>query len=700
MDPYFDNISSFNPQLYESTNIPPPTDRMFDYSGYAAGLITTTTPSQFDAGPSVEPPMNRGKVPPILPSFQAIPSSTTTSVPESNRYSGMYTSTGFDMLSVLSRVVNRPNPQINLGPIDLSCSFVVVDARQYDFPIIYASPMFERLTGYAPSEVVGRNCRFLQAPDGRVVIGSRRKYTDNTTVYHIKMHMVQGKESQSSIINYQKTGQPFVNLLTIIPIAANSDEIEYFVGLQADLVEQPNTVIRSMKDGTYVLNYRNITIPQTIRANGDFEPDTNGKDPVKEWIRPPSPKSTIATVDNETPMNVESLIKEANTDDGRFRRCWHELLLDQSPDMIHVLTIKGIFLYVSKATETLLGYKPSELLGKLLKDICHPSDLTTVMRELKQASSDSMDPVNLIYRVRKKNSDYMWIECSGKLRNEDGRGRKYVVLSGRERPMYQLPRRVLGLGQRLYLSNDTSRRSAYSRGADDHIFWSKLSMDGLLLYTSWACANILGIPPNDIIGMSLYQLMRSNRTTDLTRALAEVKEGKIVHLQHILLNHAGMEVMVDSVFYPDGATSASDRPSFVLMQTKVMDADTTNDASPAFVSIDPNTVEADTKETLDDRADDLKPSSTGSYDQMVEELNIARNANWQYELHQLRINNKRLRDELGQLIKKLREEGKGTESDLTVCSSCFRRLPGLKELPSQSSQKSLLCNTCTLNTIS
>jgi PAS domain-containing protein len=67
--------------------------------------------------------------------------------------------------------------------------------------------MFERLTGYTPSEVIGKNCRFLQAPDGRVAIGSRRKYTDNTTVYHIKTHMVQGKESQSSIINYQKTGQ-------------------------------------------------------------------------------------------------------------------------------------------------------------------------------------------------------------------------------------------------------------------------------------------------------------------------------------------------------------------------------------------------------------------------------------------------------------------------------------------------------------
>lgn len=123
----------------------------------------------------------------------------------------------------------------------------MVDAKQYDFPMVYASPMFERLTGYAPSEVIGRNCRFLQAPDGRVAIGSKRKYTDNTTVYHIKTHMVQGKESQSSIINYRKTGQPFVNLLTVIPIGWESDEIDYFIGLQVDLVEQPNAIFQSMK---------------------------------------------------------------------------------------------------------------------------------------------------------------------------------------------------------------------------------------------------------------------------------------------------------------------------------------------------------------------------------------------------------------------------------------------------------------------
>jgi PAS domain S-box-containing protein len=340
-------------------------------------------------------------------------------------------------------------------------------------------------------------------------------------------------------------------------------------------------------------------------------------------------------------MDVETLIKEASADEGEFRRCWYELLLDQSPDFIHVLTIKGIFLYCSDSTHHVLEYEPFELIGESLKDICHPSDITTVMRELKQSSNDDAGPVNLIYRVRRKNSGYMWVECCGKLRNEDGRGRKYVVLSGRERPVYQLPRYALAVGNK---AHDTRNHHTVT-GHEDHEFWGKLSADGLLLYVSWSCANILGSPPQDIIGTSLYQLMRSNRTTDLTRALAEVKEGKIVYLRHALLNNEGLEVMVATTFYPDGKASLNEQPSFVLMQTKVIDDESVlNDEEPLFDSIDPD-VKKKGRANL----------SLSNVEMMVDELDITRDANWQYELHQLRISNKKLREDLSVLLQKARQ---------------------------------------------
>lgn len=60
--------------------------------------------------------------------------------------------------------------------------------------------------------------------------------------------------------------QPFVNLVTVIPITWDNDDIAYFVGLQVDMVRQPESILERMRNGTYVANYQTITIPPTIPA--------------------------------------------------------------------------------------------------------------------------------------------------------------------------------------------------------------------------------------------------------------------------------------------------------------------------------------------------------------------------------------------------------------------------------------------------
>lgn len=158
------------------------------------------------------------------------------------QYRNAYSSSGFDMLGVLMRVAARPKPQINIGAVDMSCAFVVCDVTQHDIPIVYCSDIFERLTGYTKHEILGRNCRFLQAPEGKIQAGVKRKYVDDQSVFRIKTMITARQEMQISVINYRKGGQPFMNLLTMIPITWDSDEIKYYVGFQVDLVEQPTSI--------------------------------------------------------------------------------------------------------------------------------------------------------------------------------------------------------------------------------------------------------------------------------------------------------------------------------------------------------------------------------------------------------------------------------------------------------------------------
>ncbi len=75
---------------------------------------------------------------------------------------------------------------------------VITDALQSDNPIVYASPSFERLTGYTSVEVLGRNCRFLQGPG-----------TDREVMARLRQAIQDGQPFTADLINYRKDGMPF-----------------------------------------------------------------------------------------------------------------------------------------------------------------------------------------------------------------------------------------------------------------------------------------------------------------------------------------------------------------------------------------------------------------------------------------------------------------------------------------------------------
>ena len=83
----------------------------------------------------------------------------------------------------------------------------IVDAHAPDFPIVFASEGFERLTGYVASEVLGRNCRFLQGRD-----------TDPTTVARLREAVHAHRPVRQALINYRKDGTPFWNDIAISPV--------------------------------------------------------------------------------------------------------------------------------------------------------------------------------------------------------------------------------------------------------------------------------------------------------------------------------------------------------------------------------------------------------------------------------------------------------------------------------------------------
>nr|XP_043609390.1 phototropin-1 [Erigeron canadensis]AML77862.1 putative LOV domain-containing protein [Erigeron canadensis]AML79222.1 putative LOV domain-containing protein [Erigeron canadensis] len=103
-------------------------------------------------------------------------------------------------------------------------TFVVSDATKPDYPILYASAGFFKMTGYTSKEVIGRNCRFLQGAD-----------TDPEDVAKIRDALSKGTTYCGRLLNYKKDGSPFWNLLTVSPIKDESGKTLKFIGMQVEV---------------------------------------------------------------------------------------------------------------------------------------------------------------------------------------------------------------------------------------------------------------------------------------------------------------------------------------------------------------------------------------------------------------------------------------------------------------------------------
>ncbi|KDN50830.1 hypothetical protein K437DRAFT_221828, partial [Tilletiaria anomala UBC 951] len=522
----------------------------------------------------------------------------------------IYSASGFDMLKALMRVASRPNPCVKIGPVDLSCSFTVADATLPDQPLIYCSDTFCRLTGYARSELYGRNCRLLQSPDGIVQQGSERTSTDNQAVAHIRKYVGNKKECQASLINYRKDGQPFINLVTIVPITwDDTDTIKYLVGFQVDLVEQPGAILEKMPDGSYFVNYSSVAtgVPTTIRIAGGqpIAKDTSAITTVESL--------TSAQEDAQRRLSNAQSIAEAIDGGHNDTKHWARLLLDNSHDLIYVLSLKGTFLYVSPSSDRILGFKPSELIGKSISDFIHPSDVVPVFRELKDSTSNAnisaAAPVNLLFRMRTKSSSYQWIESVGKLHLEQGKGRKVVVSSGRPRPFYHLANSVM-----------TAVAASNEPG-----FWFKVSLDGLFLNVSAPVVNMLGITAHQMAGKTFKELCEQESLSALYQSLRTPSTTLILHS---LLDSMANRIPVLSTFYPSSIRTERNHES-VWVQTR---------PAPPNLSLQPNIVYSSPPKEGD--PNDASDTS------VFAELSPYRSSSWCYELHQLRNINKRLKQQV------------------------------------------------------
>ncbi|KAJ3301562.1 blue light receptor [Kappamyces sp. JEL0829] len=390
----------------------------------------------------------------------------------------LFSESGFDVVGALVKMATRPNPKITLGPIDLSCAFLVSDLRLYDFPIVYVSPTFEEMTGFRAREIIGRNCRFLQHPTQEVFEGHPRPYTDHNIVAQMKRCVLERNEGQFTLVNYKKSGEPFLNHVTMIPLAlGGSKEFTHIIGLQIDLIQQPKSIMERLKNGTYLVNYH-----QDQALSSQASTTSHG-------IHGP------LTVDTEEfgSHDVTGISKAVQPIQLSF--------LEKMSDFIHVLSLRGLFLHVSpEPCKRLLEWDQGEIVGHKISEFVHPSDLVTVMRDLRNCSAEGS--VNFICRMKRKRSGYIYMEMNGHVYSGSKRNRCFII-TGRERPALHLPMNLI--------LKPEANPSAEA--------WIKISPEGLVLFATATSSFFFARNTSALVATSLFEWIDASEHASLVRAL-------------------------------------------------------------------------------------------------------------------------------------------------------------------------------------
>ncbi|WP_242108722.1 EAL domain-containing protein [Luteimonas aquatica] len=100
---------------------------------------------------------------------------------------------------------------------------VVVDAQNEERPLVYVNPAFERMTGYAEAEVLGRRADFMLGNDNEEEL---RRLSES---------LAQGREARALLRGYRKDSQKFWYEVLVSPVYGDEGRITHYVGTFNDV---------------------------------------------------------------------------------------------------------------------------------------------------------------------------------------------------------------------------------------------------------------------------------------------------------------------------------------------------------------------------------------------------------------------------------------------------------------------------------
>jgi PAS domain S-box-containing protein len=117
-------------------------------------------------------------------------------------------------------------------------------------------------------------------------------------------------------------------------------------------------------------------------------------------------------------------IEELKSSEEHFRS-----LIENATDIINILDSQLNFTYASPSLERILGYTPSEFIGKNICEYIHPDDFEACDQEFKKELQEDENDYSITYRFRHKNGQWLDIESTGKAYFDEKKSKNFIINS-------------------------------------------------------------------------------------------------------------------------------------------------------------------------------------------------------------------------------------------------------------------------------
>jgi PAS domain S-box-containing protein len=218
---------------------------------------------------------------------------------------------------------------------------------------------------------------------------------------------------------------------------------------------------------------------------------------------------------------AEKLLKECEC---RFRQITKNI-----QDMLLLTDINLVCTYASSSVKWILGYEPSEIIGKPVYELVHPDDLSRVIEVAKRTLGDGSE-VKMEVRVKHADGHYLLLEVTGKDLNDDNGQLVGALLTSRDITESKRIEQIL--------KEPEERYKKLFEEAMDAIFVADAET-GILIDCNRAATELTGRAKSELIGMHQRFLHPEETTGKFSKSFEQHlgdKEGQIIEAQVVTKN--------------------------------------------------------------------------------------------------------------------------------------------------------------------